>query len=233
MRKKLKPALNFAILIALESEAYLLHVTWAENIFRFFSIVIAIILTCAWVMRKEAKEYLESYRNGEHLPKLADGIFYLIAIVVAVGSGHWFIGVCWLVAAMFDSCLRDEALKEPERPKIVCICGSSRFADVGAVKAWGFEKQGILALGMNFLPAWYPNVQQDHQAEAEGVSEILDALHLKKIEMADSVFVLNVGGYIGERTRAEIKHALSLGKPIEYLERPGKAELHLHRSFKP
>jgi hypothetical protein len=32
--------------------------------------------------------------------------------------------------------------------------------------------------------------------------------------------VLNVGGYIGESTRSEINYALSIGKPVEYLEQP-------------
>jgi hypothetical protein len=104
------------------------------------------------------------------------------------------------------------------RPRIVCLCGSSRFCDVGAVKAWELEKQGVMAIGMHLLPAWYPNVKPDHMAEHEGVAAVLDALHLKKIEMADSVLVLNVGGYIGERTRIEIEHAKRLGKPVEYLE---------------
>jgi hypothetical protein len=104
-----------------------------------------------------------------------------------------------------------------ERPKIVCICGSSRFVCESAVRAWELEKQGILALGMHLLPAWYGETT-DHLAEHEGVAHVLDALHLKKIEMADSVLVLNVGGYIGERTKIEIEHAKKLRKPIEYLE---------------
>jgi len=36
--------------------------------------------------------------------------------------------------------------------------------------------------------------------------------------MADEIFVINVGGYIGESTRSEIEYALSTGKKVEYLE---------------
>lgn len=109
-------------------------------------------------------------------------------------------------------------MKDSTRPRIVCICGSTRFIELMAAKAWEFEKQGIMALSPHLLPAWYSGVKADHQAEAEGVADILDELHLKKIDMADSVFVVNVGGYIGERTRAEIAYAFKQGKPIEYLE---------------
>jgi hypothetical protein len=46
----------------------------------------------------------------------------------------------------------------------------------------------------------------------------LDALRLRKIEMADEVLILNVGGYIGESTANELAHAKKLGKAIRFLE---------------
>ncbi len=46
----------------------------------------------------------------------------------------------------------------------------------------------------------------------------LDELHKRKIDLADEVLVLNVGGYIGESTRSEIDYARSLNMPIRYLE---------------
>ncbi len=58
---------------------------------------------------------------------------------------------------------------------------------------------------------------EHHAAEAEGAKDALDSLHLRKIDLADRVFVLNVDGYIGESTRGEIAYALSQGKPIEFL----------------
>jgi hypothetical protein len=86
-----------------------------------------------------------------------------------------------------------------------------------AVVAWEFEKRGKIALGMHLLPKWYAD-KEHHLAEHEGVAEILDQLHLQKILMADEVFVVNVGGYIGSRTIVEIKFAEEHNKPIEYLE---------------
>jgi hypothetical protein len=47
---------------------------------------------------------------------------------------------------------------------------------------------------------------------------MLDDMHKRKIDMADSIFVINVGGYIGDSTRSEIEYAKAHGKTIEYLE---------------
>lgn len=101
------------------------------------------------------------------------------------------------------------------KPEIVCICGSSRFIGMMAVKAWEFEKMGVLTLSCHLLPSWYTDVPH-HLAEAEGVAEILDTLHLRKIDMADRIFIMNSEGYIGERTAFEIEYAKAQGKPIEY-----------------
>lgn len=51
-----------------------------------------------------------------------------------------------------------------------------------------------------------------------GVKEMLDDMHLCKIDMADEIFVINVGGYIGESTKREIAYAEQKGKKVNYLE---------------
>ena len=38
--------------------------------------------------------------------------------------------------------------------------------------------------------------------------------------MADEIFVINVGGYIGASTQSEIAYALAAGKQVTYLENP-------------
>ena len=86
------------------------------------------------------------------------------------------------------------------------------------MKAWEFEKQGIIAFAPHLLPEWYTDVEH-HLAEHEGVAAILDELHLRKIDLSDFVFVVNVGGYIGDRTQQEIAYAQERGKPVEYLEK--------------
>ena len=48
--------------------------------------------------------------------------------------------------------------------------------------------------------------------------EMLDDMHKHKIDMADEIFVINVGGYIGDSTRSEIEYAMKRGKVVRYLE---------------
>ena len=48
--------------------------------------------------------------------------------------------------------------------------------------------------------------------------EMLDDMHKRKIDMADSIYVINVGGYIGDSTRSEIDYAIRHGKKVRYLE---------------
>ena len=50
-----------------------------------------------------------------------------------------------------------------------------------------------------------------------GVKEMLDDMHLRKIDLADEIFVINVDGYIGESTRREIAYAKQTGKLVRYL----------------
>jgi hypothetical protein len=105
-----------------------------------------------------------------------------------------------------------------EPPKVVCMSGSSRFVDKMAILAWEMEKRGMIVLGLHLLPHWYKGVHADHQAEAEGVREAMDELHLRKIDLADEVFVYNEEGYIGDSTRKEITYAETHEKPVRYLE---------------
>ena len=113
------------------------------------------------------------------------------------------------------------------KPTVVCICGSTRFADLHAIKRWELEKTGEhICLMINYLPEWYAkqefgfnNGKNDHFGEAMGIKDILDELHFRKIDMCDEVFVINKDGYIGDSTRSEIEYAKKLGKKINYLEK--------------
>jgi len=109
------------------------------------------------------------------------------------------------------------------RPRITCFCGSSRFIDQMAVLMWEYEKAGRISLGLHLLPGHYVRGVADHLAEAQGVAAHMDALHLRKIDLADEVVVVNVGGYVGDSTRREIEYARARGKPVRYLEVPPDA----------
>ena len=58
----------------------------------------------------------------------------------------------------------------------------------------------------------------DDEVWKPGTKEMLDNMHKRKIDMADAIYVINVGGYIGESTRSEIEYALRNGKKVYYLE---------------
>ena len=109
--------------------------------------------------------------------------------------------------------------KEIPKPSVVCLCGSTRFTSEMLIIQWELTKQGKIVLSWCALPdSYFSGEDKTHVGDQEGVKEIVDEGHLRKIDLADSVFVLNVDGYIGESTQKEIEYAQSLKKPISYLE---------------
>lgn len=95
-------------------------------------------------------------------------------------------------------------------PKIVVLCGSSRFTDVMAVCGWLIERdEKAIVTGLHLLPIWYPGIKDipDHIAEHEGCSDEMDELHLRKIDIASEIFIVNFDNYIGESTKKEIEYA--------------------------
>ena len=107
-----------------------------------------------------------------------------------------------------------------KKPKVIVLCGSSRFCDVMAVCAWLLEKkEQAITMGLHLLPIWYSkDLPDSHLAEHEGVATEMDELHKRKIDLADEIFVVNRGYYIGESTRSEIDYAIEKGLPIRYYE---------------
>lgn len=101
--------------------------------------------------------------------------------------------------------------QQKSRPTIVCLCGSTRFMDAFHEA----EKQETLA-GKIVLTVSFKTSRSEEEVNTK-LKGMVDELHLRKIELADEVLVLNVGGYIGESTAREIKWAETLCKKIRYL----------------
>ena len=99
------------------------------------------------------------------------------------------------------------------RYKVITLCGSTRFQDafIKAQKKLTLEGNIVISVGL-FGHAGDSEVWQD------GVKKMLDDMHKRKIDMADEIFVINVGGYIGYSTRSEIEYACSTEKVVRYLE---------------
>lgn len=102
-----------------------------------------------------------------------------------------------------------------DRPKIVCLCGSTRFMEAFFDMGWEETLKGNIVLSVGVCKH-----AEDHGGEALGqaVADMLDELHLRKIDLADEVIILNVGGYIGHSTRKELEYAITHNKPVRYLE---------------
>ena len=96
---------------------------------------------------------------------------------------------------------------------VITLCGSTRF------KEQFLEAQKRLTLAGNIvISVGLFGHSGDDEVWTEGTKEMLDDMHKRKIDMADEIFVINVGGYIGQSTRSEIDYALRNGKIVKYLE---------------
>ncbi len=98
------------------------------------------------------------------------------------------------------------------RFKVITLCGSTRFRDeyIQAQKRLTLEGNIVISVGLF-------GHSGDGEVWNEGVKEMLDEMHLSKIDMADEIFVVNPGGYVGKSTSREIAYALSQGKKVSSL----------------
>ena len=101
------------------------------------------------------------------------------------------------------------------RPPIVCFCGSTRVAEKFNEEAIRFTLDGWIVL----RPEVVQYSSDGDPQHSDPITKLrLDVLHFAKIDLADLVYVINVGGYIGSSTRDEIAYAKDHGKPLRYLE---------------
>ena len=96
---------------------------------------------------------------------------------------------------------------------LITLCGSTRFKEqfLEAQKRLTLEGNIVISVGLF-------GHSGDDEVWTEGTKEMLDDMHKRKIDMADRIFVINVGGYIGKSTRSEIEYAKATGKTVDYLE---------------
>jgi len=96
--------------------------------------------------------------------------------------------------------------------KVVTLCGSTKFKD----KFYEIQKELTLK-GHIVISVGLFGHSGDNEVWSEGIKEMLDDMHKRKIDMADEIFVINVDGYIGNSTKSEIEYANNHGKQIKYL----------------
>lgn len=117
----------------------------------------------------------------------------------------------------------DQPIYFADTPSIVCLCGSTRFWKQFQETSLELTMQGMIVLSIGAATSTddshFGHLSDERQ---EAIKTRLDALHLAKIRLADSIYVLNVAtpaapdGYIGVSTRRELAYAISLGREIHF-----------------
>ena len=104
--------------------------------------------------------------------------------------------------------------------KVITLCGSTRFTDefLKVQKELTLKGNIVISVGLfghsDDSEVW----ENMDEGTLTKTKEMLDDMHKRKIDMADEIFVINVGGYIGDSTKSEIEYAKAHGKKVNYLE---------------
>lgn len=97
-----------------------------------------------------------------------------------------------------------------QKYKIITLCGSTRFKNVFMEVQKKLTLEGNIVISVGCFGHAGDKLSDEQKL-------MLDDMHKKKIDIADEIFVINVGGYIGSSTKSEIKYAREQGKEISFL----------------
>lgn len=99
--------------------------------------------------------------------------------------------------------------------KVITLCGSTRFKDEFEEVQRKLTLEGNIVLSVGL----FSHAEENGEDWANnGIKEMLDDIHKRKIDMSDEIFVINKDGYIGKSTASEVEYAKSKGMPIRYME---------------
>ena len=103
---------------------------------------------------------------------------------------------------------------------VITLCGSTRFKDqfMEAQKKLTLEGNIVISVGLFGHSGDQEVWENMDEGTLTKTKEMLDNMHKRKIDMADAIYVINVGGYIGSSTKSEIEYAIAHGKEVRYLE---------------
>ena len=99
--------------------------------------------------------------------------------------------------------------------KIITLCGSTKFKEQFEQANAFLTLQGNIVISLAFFE------QSEGVEITEKQAELLGNLHLRKIDISDEIFVIDVDGYIGSSTKREIEYAKEKGKAIRYYSNGG------------
>lgn len=94
--------------------------------------------------------------------------------------------------------------------KVVTLCGSMRF--------WGEMQKIAIELETKHGYCVITPIGDANMTLSEEAIENLGKAHYKKIDIADAVYIINIGGYIGESVSEELRYAQKYNKEIIYHE---------------
>ena len=100
-----------------------------------------------------------------------------------------------------------------DKYKVITPCGSTKFKEQYLEAQKRLTPEGNIVISVGLF-----GHSGDDEVWAEDTKAMLDDMHNRKMDMADEIFVINVGGYIGESTRNEIAYAESQEIDVRYLE---------------
>ena len=102
---------------------------------------------------------------------------------------------------------------------VVTLCGSTKFKAEFEQIQKELTLDGYIVISVGLFG--HSGDDEVWEGGTEGTASrtkfMLDDMHKRKIEMADIIYVVNPGGYIGKSTESEICFAAMLGKAIDSL----------------
>ena len=104
--------------------------------------------------------------------------------------------------------------------RVITLCGSTRFRKEFEEAQKKLTLQGNIVISVGLFG--HSGDKEVWEAMDEGAisetKEMLDDMHKEKIDMADEIYVVNPGGYIGSSTWSEICYARMTDKVIRFME---------------
>jgi hypothetical protein len=97
--------------------------------------------------------------------------------------------------------------------RIITLCGSTKFKDEFIREQKRLTLEGNIVISVGLF-----GHSGDDEVLSESTKEMLDDMHKRKIDLADEIFVINPGGYVGSSTLSEIEYAKATNKPAGYLQ---------------
>jgi len=103
--------------------------------------------------------------------------------------------------------------------KVITLCGSTKFKEAFLQVQKDLTLKGNIVISVGLFGHSGDSEVWENMDEGTltKTKEMLDDMHKRKIDMSDEIFVINVGGYIGESTKSEIEYAKQNNKKVNYL----------------